>query len=179
MWKFVSISLHYPSTVTNLTHTESLCWLCGMSYIKYMCICICYMLCVDRMLIAQQIKIKQCSYAIHIAGQCPRYVCGYTLFVLVLWVWGMGWMPTTGNQSPHLLSEWIVRVGSGNIQIAASGLVGAVRSSVRVHLVQPRIGQSPWNRIAGNAVGSQMRGLFGHLKGKHFFSYYQNFITIC
>lgn len=44
-------------------------------------------------------------------------------------------MPTPGSQRSRLLSERIVRVGTGYVQITASGLVRAIWSSIRIHLV--------------------------------------------
>lgn len=62
-----------------------------------------------------------------------------------------------------LLCERIVWTGTGYVQVAACGLIGAIRSSIGIHLVQSRVGQSPWYGIAGHAMWSQMRSFFGHL----------------
>lgn len=62
-----------------------------------------------------------------------------------------------------LLGKRIVRIGAGYIQIAASCLVGAVGSAVRIHFIQTRIGQSTRYWIAGHTMWRQMGSLLGHL----------------
>lgn len=63
-----------------------------------------------------------------------------------------------------LLGKRIVSTTTaGYIQITSGGLIGTIGSSIRIHLIQSRIGQSSRYGITGYTMRSQVRSFLSHL----------------
>lgn len=77
-----------------------------------------------------------------------------------------------------LLGKRIVSTTTaGYIQITSGGLIGTIGSAIRIHLIQPRIGQSSRYGITGYTMRSQVRSFLSHLStGRNTRSVYDIFI---
>jgi len=91
------------------------------------------------------------------------YLC---IFPFAMYLYYMRGLFCNLWEAIDLLCKRIMRSSTGNIQIATGCLIGAIGTAIGIHLIQSRIGQSTWYRIAGHAMWSQMRSFFSHLGKK-------------